>query len=284
MDTGTNQPEFPNEPNNESTESSQPSQGAPSNRNRRRRRRGGRRTQPSDQQNARPQNSGQGQPQQRGFRSQGQFGGRRNSQQNRRNQGGQNRRRRGGRGAAPFVGPMDHSYRNANGGGNFNGAGPNGRYRTPGFQQPHPVESEIQALSSAGESSANKIVCFVDDLFFLAKIQEVARKLGVRVEFAKADKESLERIIEAEEKPALIIFDLNNANAKPLTTIPKLRSKLKKATSIVGFLSHLQGDLKMKAQEAGCDMVVPRSAFSQNLPALLRRHSGVDDFHSNEGM
>jgi hypothetical protein len=34
----------------------------------------------------------------------------------------------------------------------------------------------------------------------------------------------------------------------------------------------LQGDLKAKAIEAGCDMVVPRSAFSQNLPSLLRRH------------
>ena len=280
MDTGTNQPEFPNEAN-QPNESNKPNQGPSGNRNRRRRRRGGRRGQQGSQQNARPQNSGQGQGQQHGFRGQGQFGGRRNNQQNRRGQGGQNRRRRG-RGAAPFVGPMDHSYRNANGGGNFNGVA-NGRYRTPGFQQPYPVESELQPISGKEESSANKIVCFVDDLFFLAKIQEVARKLGVKVEFAKADKESLDRITESEEKPALIIFDLNNANAKPLTTIPKLRSKLKKGTSIVGFLSHLQGDLKMKAQEAGCDMVVPRSAFSQNLPALLRRHSGVDEL-TNEGM
>src|SRR5205814_897914 len=102
----------------------------------------------------------------------------------------------------------------------------------------HPVESEIQAVQNSEDNSANKIVCFVDDLFFLAKIQEVARKLGVKVEFTKADKESLDRIIESEEKPALIIFDLNNVGAKPLTTIPKLRSKLKKGTSIVGFLSH----------------------------------------------
>ena len=50
-----------------------------------------------------------------------------------------------------------------------------------------------------------------------------------------------------ENKPALIVFDLNNANAKPLTLIPKLKTKLKKSASIVGFLSHLQGDLKAKA-------------------------------------
>ena len=76
-----------------------------------------------------------------------------------------------------------------------------------------------------------------------------------------------------EEKPSLIIIDLNHHTVKPLTVIPKLKSKFKKETNIIGFLSHLQGELKMKAQEAGCDMVLPRSAFSQNLPQLLRRHA-----------
>jgi hypothetical protein len=69
---------------------------------------------------------------------------------------------------------------------------------------------------------------------------------------------------------------MNNTNAKPLTLSPKLKSKLKK-TSIIGFLSHVQGDLKQKAHEVGCDMVLPRSAFSQNLPQLLRRHGAPED-------
>ena len=55
-----------------------------------------------------------------------------------------------------------------------------------------------------------------------------------------------------------------------------VKTKLKKATSIVGFLNHLQGDLKLKAVEAGCDTVMPRSAFSQSLPNLLRRY-GVEE-------
>jgi hypothetical protein len=38
----------------------------------------------------------------------------------------------------------------------------------------------------------------------------------------------------------------------------------------------VQGELKMKATEAGCDMVLPRSAFSQNLAQLLRRHAVED--------
>ena len=189
---------------------------------------------------------------------------------------GRGRRRHGGQ---QFVGPMDHSYRNAQGSGN-DFYSQNGRYRGPGRGMPQPNGEGGEQVAAA--DAPTRVICFIDDLFFLAKIQEVARKIGVKVEFAKAEKDVIDRLTsDEEEKPSLIIFDLNNVNAKPLTVIPKLKSKLKKQTSIVGFLSHVQGDLKLKAQEAGCDMVVPRSAFSQNLPALLRRHSA--DLQGTEG-
>lgn len=115
-----------------------------------------------------------------------------------------------------------------------------------------------------------RILVAVDDMFFLAKIQETARQLKVAIELAKTDKELLEK---AEIPPALIILDLNSIALKPLATIGKIRHKPElKKTALIGFLSHLQADLKLKAQEAGCDMVMPRSAFSQTLPGLLRRH------------
>ena len=128
------------------------------------------------------------------------------------------------------------------------------------------------------EDAPTKIFFFIEDLFFIAKIQETARKLGVKVAFVKNDKDAIAQLTagEEEDRPGLIVFDLNNANAKPLTLIPKLKAKLKRSTSIVGFLSHLQGDLKAKAVEAGCDTVMPRAAFSQNLPNLLRRY-GIEE-------
>jgi CheY-like chemotaxis protein len=102
--------------------------------------------------------------------------------------------------------------------------------------------------------------------------------MNVKVEFMKTEKDLLERMKEnGEGMPSLLIFDLNNANVRPLSVIPKLKAKLKKGTSIIGFLSHVQGDLKQKAHEAGCDMVLPRSAFSQNLPQLLRRHGAPEE-------
>jgi hypothetical protein len=171
-----------------------------------------------------------------------------------------------------YTAPMDHSYR-ANMGGDNGTRGP----RRPGFAAAYPP-AEPEPLPAGQEDAASRIFAFVEDLFFLAKIQETGRKMNVKVEFVKSEKDLTERIKNnGEEKPSLIIFDLNNASIKPLTLIPKLKTKLKKGTSIIGFLPHLQGDLKQKAHEVGCDMVLPRSAFSQNLPQLLRRHGAADD-------
>lgn len=171
-----------------------------------------------------------------------------------------------------YTAPMDHSYRAVLGGNNN---GHKGRPR-PGFGTQFP-QPEPEPLPASAEANS-RIFAFIEDLFFMAKIQETAKKLNVKVEFVKSDKEMMEKMRQnGEEKPSLIIFDLNNASVKPLTLIPKLKSKLKKGTSIIGFLSHVQGDLKQKAHEVGCDMVLPRSAFSQNLPQLLRRHGAPED-------
>jgi hypothetical protein len=175
---------------------------------------------------------------------------------------------------------MDHSYRAAQGANDGNTHRPN-RGGRPGqnfgkqFQPPDPEPLPMTATSDAAPA---RIFAFVDDLFFMAKIQETARKMNVKVEFVKTEKELNERMGQnGDDKPALIIFDLNNVSAKPLSVIPKLKAKLKKATNIIGFVSHVQGELKMKAQEAGCDMVVPRSAFSQNLAQILRRHGAPEE-------
>jgi CheY-like chemotaxis protein len=183
------------------------------------------------------------------------------------------------RGRSGFVGPMDHSYRPANGNvfdssSTVDMGGQRGRHT--GDSQPIDY-SQGRAIPIAPDAPTH-IYFFIEDLFFTAKIQETARKLGVKVAFIKNEKEQIAALTAGEDadKPGLIVFDLNNANAKPLTLIPKLKTKLKKSTSIVGFLSHLQGDLKAKAMEAGCDTVMPRAAFSQNLPNLLRRY-GIEE-------
>jgi hypothetical protein len=206
--------------------------------------------------------------------------------------GGFKRKGKGGSGQSRertgFVGPMDHSYRDAS--ADFAQAPAstvqlNGRrngHRHHGDNQP--IDHSMPRAIPIPENAQTHIYFFIEELFFVAKIQETARKLGVKVAFMKGDnKDSLAELTSGEDtnRPALIVFDLNNANAKPMTLIPKLKSKLKRSVSIIGFLSHLQGDLKAKAVEAGCDVVMPRSAFSQNLPNLLRRYGAHEEEEIN---
>src|SRR5690242_14809219 len=206
------------------------------------------------------------------------------------NGNGGGRRKNKGRRQQTFVGPMDHSYRVANGNvadpvshqqnnNDFRGMPHSGFYSEADYYQPVPMR----------EDAPTRIYCFIEDLFFLAKIQEVSKKLGIKVAFVKPEKDDKDKDVLArltdtseEDRPALILFDLNNANAKPLNLIPKIRTKLKRSASIIGFLSHVQGDLKNKAIEAGCDTVMPRSTFSQNLPGLLRRYGTVDEESEDE--
>ena len=118
-----------------------------------------------------------------------------------------------------------------------------------------------------------KVLAVVSDLFFSVKINDAAKRAGMTVEFVKDEKDLLAR---AKAQPTLIILDLNFESVKPLDLITKLKANDElKSISLIGFLSHVQGELKQKAHETGCDMVLARSAFSQNLPQILKRHSGV---------
>jgi CheY-like chemotaxis protein len=121
-------------------------------------------------------------------------------------------------------------------------------------------------------TESSKILAVLDDLFFMVKINESAKQAGLPIEFLKNETDLLER---AKTRPALIIFDLNYQGVDALKLVRALKgAEGTKGISVIGYLSHVQGELKVKAQEAGCDAVMPRSAFSQNLTQILKRHAG----------
>jgi CheY-like chemotaxis protein len=116
-----------------------------------------------------------------------------------------------------------------------------------------------------------KIVAILSDLMFIAKIQEAAKRVGLEAVFVKTEQDALEK---AKENPAVIILDLNANNLEPLDVIEKLKADgATSKISLVGYVSHVQVELKMAAQQKGCDVVLARSAFSQNLPTILRRYA-----------
>src|SRR5579875_1660140 len=118
-----------------------------------------------------------------------------------------------------------------------------------------------------------KVLAVVNDLFFSVKLSEVAKRFGLTLEFVKNREDVM---LKAAEKPSLIVFDLNFEDVQPLSLISSLKANAEtRLISLLGYLSHIQADLKQQAQQAGCDMVMARSALSQNLPQIFKRHAGV---------
>lgn len=118
------------------------------------------------------------------------------------------------------------------------------------------------------------VLAVVNDLFFIAKINDSAKRAGCTVEYSTDRAAVLDKAKAGH--PLVVIFDLNLDSAEPLAIIEALKTTPEtKSISLIGYLSHIQGDLKVQAQTAGCDMVMPKSAFSVNLPQILKRHAGA---------
>ncbi len=118
-----------------------------------------------------------------------------------------------------------------------------------------------------------RILAVLEDLLFTVKINESAKRAGVPVDFVKSEADVLDK---ARAKPALIVIDLNYQGIDPVKLIQTLKADEEmRRISLLGYLSHIQVDLKHQAQEAGCNTVLARSAFSQNLLQILKRHAGA---------
>jgi CheY-like chemotaxis protein len=116
--------------------------------------------------------------------------------------------------------------------------------------------------------NSGKIVAVLDDLFFQVKIMDAAKRAGREIVFVK-DEVKLGEL--ARELPDLIIFDLNTKAVNAVELIRKLKQDPEtKLIRLLGFVSHVQVDLKNEARAAGADIVVPRSTFSTTLPTLLQ--------------
>jgi CheY-like chemotaxis protein len=112
-------------------------------------------------------------------------------------------------------------------------------------------------------------IALIDDIFFLAKVHETAKHTGVTLETAATGEQLLKAA--AASPAALILVDLN-ARQGALDAVTQLcaANGTGNPRRVIAFLSHVQTDLAERARAAGCQDVMPRSKFTQNLAAILR--------------
>ncbi len=112
------------------------------------------------------------------------------------------------------------------------------------------------------------VIAAVDDMFFASKIRAVAEHLGLKVRFVRSADEALEAA--RADEPSLIIADLHAQKCDPFGLAEQLKmDETLRAVPLLGFFSHVQTELQQRAQQAGYDRIMPRSAFSKNLHEIL---------------
>jgi hypothetical protein len=90
------------------------------------------------------------------------------------------------------------------------------------------------------------------DLLFGSKVEGALRAAGHDV-VRRDDASDLDR-------PDVLVVDLNAVDAGPLPGVPS-----------VGFYSHVDQDTRLRAEEAGFGVVVPRSRMARETVAVVER-------------
>lgn len=116
-----------------------------------------------------------------------------------------------------------------------------------------------------------QVLAIVEDVFFVAKVQDAVRRAGLEVVLARTRGQALEK---ARAGVRAIVLDLNAAGAEPLELLRDLKSDdATRALPVIAYVSHVQTDLKQQALEGGCVEVLARSVMQQRLPELLAHYS-----------
>ena len=115
---------------------------------------------------------------------------------------------------------------------------------------------------------SGSLVAFMDDLMFLSRIRDAAQSAGLQVQSVREPSALVEacRI----RRPALVFVDLDSSRLASLDAVAAMKADPDLASiPVIGFLGHTRTDLAQAAQTAGCNRVLTRGAFVNELRSLI---------------
>ncbi len=110
------------------------------------------------------------------------------------------------------------------------------------------------------------LLAVMDDLFFMVKVQDGAKRAGMALRVVKTEADAVA------STAGLVVVDLNCKAVDPLRLVAALKAE-GSTRRVIGYVSHVQTELRQQALDAGYDAVYPRSAFSSKLVEILQTHS-----------
>lgn len=133
------------------------------------------------------------------------------------------------------------------------------------------------------------ILGLVSDLFFIAPIEAAARAAGYGVQWVERGEASpafappgevlagpagafLRQVVDWQ--PALVLVDLSSAQIPWAQWVALLKSSpATRRIPVIAFGPHVDLDLRARAVDVGCDLVLAKSALMRDLPGLIQKHA-----------
>ncbi len=111
-------------------------------------------------------------------------------------------------------------------------------------------------------------ILLCDDLIFSSRITATARSQNLTVKTVR-DPSRIPDLVN-EEGATGALLDLAFPGLNLVKLISELKAKCNSMPRIVGYGSHVDVEGLKAAREAGCDLVLPRSAFVEKLETDLK--------------
>ncbi len=106
-----------------------------------------------------------------------------------------------------------------------------------------------------------------DDMIFSSRITGTAQALGLKVNAVKSAKNLMAQA--KERTPTCVILDLSHPDLRVPESIGELQEVCSPMPRLVAYGSHVDAAALRAAREAGCNIVLPRSAFVEQLSGSL---------------
>jgi hypothetical protein len=113
---------------------------------------------------------------------------------------------------------------------------------------------------------AEDVALVCTDLMFTSKVTGVGREFGRQVRVYPNAKSATEAV---SPDLKLALLDLSSPKNTSPEDIKAWKAALPAEAVLIAYGSHVDVPALQAARDAGCDMVLPRSAFVQRLPQLL---------------
>jgi len=114
------------------------------------------------------------------------------------------------------------------------------------------------------------VLALVDDLFWRTKIEHAVKSASSPIVFL-ADPSELAAAADP-QTVSILLVDLS-LRKEPFDAIANLKKNAKtKSIPVIAYYEHVRKDLLEKGTAAGCDEVLPRSAFSEKMGDLVLKY------------